>query len=202
MASPLHRASDLSPEFLLLGLLDQQPDHGYELHQRLLRELGGLWHLSQSQAYSTLKRLEARGWIVSTPQPQTNLPDRRLLRLTPEGRRRFRAWLRTPTGSSLRAIRVDFLTRLNFASRLGSALSLQLIDEQTQAVEQGLQRLEQQRPPGSDNPIAELAHELRIRQLASVLPWLDECRRLIENPGPGGTLDGPSTIESLSAQSN
>lgn len=202
MASPNARASDLSPEHVLLGLLEQHPAHGYELHLRLARDLGGVWHLSQSQVYGTLKRLEARGWIASTPQPQANVPERRLLRLTPEGRRRFRAWLHTPTGSSLRAIRVEFLTRLQFASQSGSALSLQLIDEQAQAVEQGLQRLQREGPSGSDNPIADLAHDLRIRQLASVLPWLDDCRRLIENARPGGTPDGKSTIESPSAQSD
>lgn len=177
MAPHSTRASDLSPEPILLGLLAGRPAHGYEVHQRLTAELGRLWHLSQSQTYATLKRLEGRGWIVGTPHPQHHLPDRRQLRLTPEGRRQFEAWLHTPTPSSVRAIRVDFLSRLYFASRFESALSLRLIDEQAQAVEAGLQRLEQGWPLAFDDPIAELAYDLRSRQLASVLPWLAECRR-------------------------
>jgi DNA-binding PadR family transcriptional regulator len=171
------RASELSPEPILLGLLEARAAHGYELHLRLTRDLGGLWHLSQSQVYSSLKRLEARGWIAGTPHPQQNLPDRRRLRLTPVGLRRFRAWLRAPTPSSVRAIRVEFLTRLYFGAGLGPDMVRQLIDEQARSVEQDLRRLDAERPATSDNPIADLAHELRLRQLASVIPWLDECRR-------------------------
>lgn len=185
MAASAARASDLSPEFVLLGLLRQRPAHGYELHQRLSADLGGLWHLSQSQAYSTLKRLEARRWITASPHPQPNLPDRRLLRLTPEGRRRFHDWLHTPTSNSVRAIRVEFLTRLFFAGQSDSALRLKLIDEQAKAVVEGLQRLDAERLRPSASVIADLAHDLRVRQLASVLTWLDECRRRLD-AGPAG----------------
>ncbi len=202
MASPSARASDLSPENVLLGLLDEHPAHGYELHRRLTRDLGSLWHLSQSQVYATLKRLEGRGWIAGTPHPQPNLPDRRLLRLTPKGRRRLRAWLHTPTASSVRAIRIDFLSRLHFASRLGSELALALIEEQARAVEQGLQRLEGERAGGAADSIGELALELRIRQLASVLPWLGDCRRLIERRHPGGPHIDPSKSAPLRRHSN
>jgi uncharacterized caspase-like protein len=93
------------------------------------------------------------------------------------GRRRYRAWLRAPTPSSVRAIRVEFLTRLYFGAGLGPDMVRQLIDEQARSVEQDLRRLDAERPATSDNPIADLAHELRLRQLASVIPWLDECRR-------------------------
>jgi DNA-binding PadR family transcriptional regulator len=189
------RASDLSPEHVLLGLLDPHPAHGYELHLRLGRDLGGLWHLSQSQVYGTLRRLEGRGWIAGTPQPQQHLPDRRLMRLTPNGRRRFRAWLHTPTASSVRAIRVEFPTRLYFASRLGPAVMLRLLDEQVRSVEQGLRQLDGARTSNADNAFADLALDLKLRQLASVLPWLDECRRrLIEAP------ETPSTSRRRSAE--
>ena len=178
------RASDLSPEHVLLGLLDQRPAHGYQLHLRLTQELGSLWHLSQSQTYSTLKRLEGRSWITATPHPQENLPDRRLLRLTPEGRRRFQAWLHAPTASSLRAIRVEFLTRLHFAAGRGPDLVRRLIDEQALRVEEDLRRLDAERTLPFNHPITDLAHELRLRQLASVLPWLDECRRRLVEAAP------------------
>ncbi len=178
------RASDLSPEHVLLGLLDQHAAHGYELHQRLTADLGGLWHVSQSQVYGTLKRLEARGWIAGRTTVQPNLPDRRRLRLTPQGRRHFETWLHTPSGSSVRAIRVDFLSRLYFARRKNPSLAAELIDEQAAAVRQGLQRLEAHAAVLPGSVITDLAHDLRVRQLASVLPWLDECRRL--DAGPAG----------------
>jgi DNA-binding PadR family transcriptional regulator len=180
------RASELSPEPILLGLLEAHPAHGYELHLRLTRDLGGLWHLSQSQVYSSLKRLEARGWIASTAQLQPHLPDRRKLRLTAEGRRRFHAWLRTPTPSSVRAIRVDFLSRLYFADRQGPQLIARLIEDQTRSVEADLRRLGASRERSSESTIGELAQALRLRQLASLLPWLDECRQLLIETGTSG----------------
>jgi len=173
------RASELSPEPILLGLLEAHPAHGYELHLRLTRDLGSLWHLSQSQVYSSLKRLEARGWIASTPQPQPHLPDRRKLRLTAEGRRRFHAWLSTPTPSSVRAIRVDFLSRLYFADREGPQLIARLIEDQTRAVEADLRRLDSSRERSSGSAFGELAHSLRLRQHATLRPWLGECRQLL-----------------------
>src|SRR5690349_23848304 len=56
-------AGNISPEFALLGFLIAGPSHGYDLHQRFVTELGQVWHLSQSQAYAILKRLEQRGDI-------------------------------------------------------------------------------------------------------------------------------------------
>jgi hypothetical protein len=86
----------------------------------------------------------------------------------------------------VRAIRVDFLTRLHFAARHGPEMVARLIDEQSGAVQADLQRLDSKRPWGFDNPIAELAHDLRLRQLASVLLWLEECRRRLVLPEASG----------------
>lgn len=170
-------ASALSPEYGLLGLLMQRPDHGYELHQRLYTDLGQVWHVSQSQVYNILNRLEAHGFIVATVQEQEKLPARRRFRLTPAGRRRFDKWLHTPTGSSVRAIRVEFVTRLYFARALDVELARELIDLQTDTVRASLGRLQDMLaglPQGQ--PFNRLGLELRIRQLTSILDWLAECR--------------------------
>jgi len=39
------QAAALSPEYVLLGFLNQQPAHGYELHQRIEAQLGQIWHI-------------------------------------------------------------------------------------------------------------------------------------------------------------
>ena len=38
------QAAALSPEYVLLGFLNQQPAHGYDLHERIEAELGQIWH--------------------------------------------------------------------------------------------------------------------------------------------------------------
>lgn len=170
-------ASALSPEYALLGLLRQQPDHGYELHQRLSNELGHIWHVSQSQVYNILNRLEASGLIVSTVQEQAKLPARHRFRLTPAGRRHFDHWLHTPTGSSGRAIRVEFTTRLYFAIALDRDLARELIELQVHTVQTGLDRLQHVLAGlPAEQVFNRLGLELRIRQLSSIADWLSDCR--------------------------
>ena len=174
-------ASALSPEYALLGFLSQQPAHGYELHRRLVDELGQVWHVSLSQAYNILARLESQGLIIGATQPQVKLPARRLFRLTAAGRRRFDAWLQAPTGCSVRAIRVEFTTRLYFASVRGADVAHGLIDAQVAEVERGLLSLREtldELPP--EQTFNRLGLTLRIRQLSSILDWLGECRNTLD----------------------
>ena len=114
MAQKEHHSGNLSPEFALLGFLIAGPSHGYDLHQRFVTELGQVWHLSQSQEYEILKRLENRGDISSQVIEQDKLPARQMLRITDMGRRRFFEWLELGIGRTARSIRLEFLTRLYF----------------------------------------------------------------------------------------
>jgi len=97
-------ASALSPEYPLLGLLIQQPAHGYSLHQRLTTDLGQIWRISLSQVYNILKRLETHKFIVGQMQEHAGTPARRHFEATPKGVKRFEEWLFTPSGSSVRAL--------------------------------------------------------------------------------------------------
>ncbi len=181
MSTKTSYIGSLSPEYALLGFLAEQPNHGYELHQRLAGELGHVWHVSQSQVYNILKRLEAHGDITGSLQEQEKLPSRLLFDLTPAGRARFETWLDTPTGCSVRAIRVEFITRLYFASRRGSFRAGALIDSQVEETRKGLNRLQEildELP--SQQAFNRLGLELRISQLSSILDWLELCRTVID----------------------
>lgn len=170
----------LSPEFALLGLLSQAPAHGYELHQKLADELGQIWHLSQSQIYNILNRLEAKSYIRGTLQEQEGLPAKRLFRLTPSGKQRFETWLRSPSRASVRAIRLEFTTRLYFSYAISSQLTQQLIDAQINEIRSGLERLNRMRddlPP--EQIFNKLGLDLRIRQLSSILEWLVSCQNTL-----------------------
>ncbi len=169
-----------SPEFLLLGLLCEGEGHGYDLHQRLANELGYVWRISQSQAYSILKRLVKQGYVSSQTQEQEKLPSRRILSITHAGRRRFEAWLDTPTGSSVRAIRLDFITRLYFAQRLAPEKIPLMFAAQSAGIKATLERLELSHadlPP--EQTFNRLSLQLRIQQLRMVLEWLNECQKAL-----------------------
>ena len=50
-------------ELAILGLLKEQPLHGYELKKRLGDTLGFLWGVSYGSLYPALRRLERAGAI-------------------------------------------------------------------------------------------------------------------------------------------
>ncbi len=183
MGTAMSRASDLSPEFVLLGLLAERPSYGYELHLRLKTEFQNIWALSQSQCYTILKRLEAQGALEGKLVQQERAPSRRSLRLTPAGRQRFRKWLTSPTPGSIRAIRVSFLTRLFFALQEGKIFAINIIEDQKITTRASLESLEHtlQLIPSSQ-VISQLSLQLRLRQLRSSLEWLDECLIAIQGP--------------------
>lgn len=168
-------ASALSPEFALLGLLAEQAAHGYELHQRLEAELGQVWHVSLSQTYNILKRLEANGFILGAPEKPHKLPQRFRYSLTPSGSTRLEQWVRQPTGSSVRAIRVEFITRLYFARLFEPGLAGRLLETQVSETRLGLRRLHNLYQQLSEGEIYNrLSLALRILQLEAVLSWLDQ----------------------------
>ena len=181
MAERSHHNSVRSPEYALLGFLYGRPSHGYNLHQQLLTEFGYIWHVSQSQTYSVLKRLEAQGYILSTTQEQEKHPPRQLLQLTVSGRRRFEDWLNTPSGSSVRAIRVEFITRLYFFQKYFPDRIPTILVAQTVGIKTALARLETRRKSlPLEQTFNRLSLELRIRELRSVRAWLGICSKAFD----------------------
>jgi DNA-binding PadR family transcriptional regulator len=168
----------ISPAPVLLGFLYKNPCHGYELHQRLCADFGNIWHVSQSQTYTILKRLENQGFICSTLVNQEKLPPRQLLHLTEQGHQWFNAWLDSPTKCSVHAIRVEFITRLYFMHQYYPAKTLEIIDTQVEEVRLGIARLNSARARIPEDPgFNRLALDLRILLLQSITSWLARCRQ-------------------------
>jgi DNA-binding PadR family transcriptional regulator len=180
MTKPTH--SSRSPEYALLGFLYAGPGYGYDLHQRLVHDLGQVWRVSQSQTYNILKRLEKEGDVLAATIVQKKLPDRQDLKITPAGRKRFEAWLNTPTGSSVRAIRLEFITRLYFIQKYAPENLLPSLDAQVTEINASLTRLEaNEAAVPADQTFNRLSLRLRIQQLRSVLDWMVECRKAFDN---------------------
>jgi DNA-binding PadR family transcriptional regulator len=85
-------------ELAVLGLLHENPMHGYELRKRLNMLLGTLRAFSYGSLYPCLKDLVVRGWIVEDGRANDApaLANRRakiVYKLTPEGKEHFQALL-------------------------------------------------------------------------------------------------------------
>jgi DNA-binding PadR family transcriptional regulator len=176
MSNQPNHIGTLSPEMALLGQLYGGPGHGYDLHRKVIRDLGQVWHLSQSQAYAILKRLEAQGDVSVEEIPQEKLPARQLLRMTAQGRQRFLEWLDAPSGGSTRAIRMEFVTRLYFLNMYMPEKLAASFERQRAEARGHIERLEQTRAELSGEQIFnKMSLDLRLKQLSSVLEWMDDC---------------------------
>jgi DNA-binding PadR family transcriptional regulator len=173
-----HHIGTLSPEMALLGLLFKEAGHGYDLHRKVNTDLGQVWHLSQSQAYAILKRLEARGDISAEEIPQEKLPSRQSLHMTAQGSKNFLAWLDAPSGGSTRAIRMEFTTRVYFLKMYFPQKISQTFDQQRAEAKAHIQRLEKMLAElPADQIYNRMSLEMRLKQLKLVLEWLDECQK-------------------------
>lgn len=183
MALRDHHTGNVSPEFALLGFLIAGPSHGYDLHQRFVAELGQVWHLSQSQAYAILKRLENRGDISAQVIEQEKLPARQMLRITQVGRLRFFEWLELGIGRTARSIRLEFLTRLYFTQLHRPENIAQIYHAQSSEIESTISRLESllEHLP-TDQTFNRLSLDLRLRQMRLIQNWMAEIRTQFHIP--------------------
>lgn len=88
----------MSVRHAILGLLVQQPRHGYELRHAFEAMVGGgaNWAVKPAQIYTTLARLEDAGHVVCTAVAQSGGPEKRIYEVTDVGREELRAWLLDP----------------------------------------------------------------------------------------------------------
>lgn len=183
MASHDRHTGNISPEYALLGFLIAGPSHGYDLHQRFVTDLGHVWHLSQSQAYAILKRLEDRDDISVQVMEQEKLPARQLLRITETGRRRFFEWLEAGVGKNARSIRLEFLTRLYFTQLHKPENIAQIYRAQSAEIAATITRLEnllENLPP--EQVFNRLSLDLRLQQMRLIQNWMAEIRTQFHIP--------------------
>lgn len=170
-------AEALTTEHALLGLIREQPRHGYALYQDLT-EPGGLWavwRMKQSQLYALLAKLEARGYLQATTEPQEGRPPRKVYALTAEGRDAFDQWLRQPVAHG-REFRMDFMAKLYFAQREGPTIIRTLIERQRATCQEWLTELAPDEAKAEGGyPFARLVRSYREGQIRAMLAWLDEC---------------------------
>jgi DNA-binding PadR family transcriptional regulator len=181
--------------FALLGLLLDQPSHGYDLYQRFSDPagLGQVWHLGMSQMYADLKTLEASGWVSARREQQGARPAKNIFTLTKDGRTAFQEWMAQPS-RGLREMRVEFIVRLYFAQRRTPNAVAALIARQEESLREELGRLRQSRPSPHESAVfVQVVHSFRLSQIEAALTWLRSVRKLTVRSKPQCSGSG-STI--------
>jgi len=166
----------------LLGLLAQQPRHGYELRAAFEAVIGGKanWDVRPAQVYASLDRLERAGLIRQRSVRKAGGPEKRVYGLTAAGRRELQHWLEAETE---RAPEHDeFFLKLMIALATGAARPKRMIHVQRTALYQRLHAVTGRRQ--ATDPKTSLAHALLLDQavmhLEADLHWLDMIEARLE----------------------
>jgi DNA-binding PadR family transcriptional regulator len=136
-------------EWAVLGLLVEQPRHGYDIAAELApgTEVGEVWRLSRALVYRAIGRLESLGLVrPEGTEPGRGGPPRTVYGPTPEGTGRFRSWLTVPV-EHLRDLRSGFLLKVVLAQRAGVDRT-ELVRAQRQRLEGQFTALADPPPPG------------------------------------------------------
>ena len=171
----------LSLEYILLGFLDQEPVHGYDLFKKIstFDALSLVWHIKQSQLYALLDRLEEDGLITSTIIPGESRPNRKQFHITDLGRQTFYAWRSSPVQHS-RDIRIEFLAKIHFALKAAPETVLDLIDEQKAVCFEWETQFQNDLQNTLEDQVYEhIVYDYRLHQVQGTLAWLESTRKRI-----------------------
>jgi DNA-binding PadR family transcriptional regulator len=186
-------------ELAILGLLKDQPLHGYELKKRLGESLGVLSGVSYGSLYPALRRLEKSGAIeeadpLTTAAPGAAVPStgsltgdlavarnrlrglatpgrrtRKAYRITPQGILLFDQLLTDDTGDDERG----FALRLSFFRHVSVGERLVLLERRRAELSVRLDKARRaQKPEGLDRYTRSLV-EHRTRSIEHELAWVD-----------------------------
>jgi DNA-binding PadR family transcriptional regulator len=166
-------------KYALLGLLAQEPRHGYDLKNAFETMLGGTWPLNIGQVYTTLARLERDGLVASEVVPQDLLPDRKVYSMTPAGVDELHSWLGEPSQGTVR-LKEEFFVKLLIHQLVASDGALPLIWKQRQIYMQKLAQLTALCTDPTISPATELLVEGAILHVEADLEWLDVCEERLK----------------------
>src|ERR1035441_3011909 len=91
------RTTGLSAGEAVLGLVIEQPDHGFSLERRLQERFAAA-QFAYSTAYSALRRMQKDG-LVRVAEADQGAANEVIYEATQKGVEHFRNWVRAPTGA-------------------------------------------------------------------------------------------------------
>lgn len=182
----------MSLRFGILGLLAEEPLHGYEVKSRFETMLGGTWEVNIGQVYTTLQRLERDGLVAMVG----NRGDRgkQAYELTDGGQRELHAWLAEPEAEP-QELRQELFVKLLLIRRLANGNLHELLLRQRRVYLQRLRDLaaleRRVRQEGRDDLV--LLVTGAVLHTEADIKWLDVCLEEMNNLDSLNTHGGGGT---------
>ncbi len=174
----------MSVPLTLLGLLERQPSHGYDLKRDYDTFFGRGKQLPFGQVYATLGRLSRDGKVTAGEAEPGDGPDRKRYAITDEGRDDVDAWLADPVEPEPHLQTVLF-AKVTLALMLGKPATAYL-DSQRAAHIRRMQQLTEVKRTGplvdvllADHALFHLEADLRWIDLTSAR--LNELAEVVRN---------------------
>lgn len=156
-------------QFLFLGLLMDGEMHGYRLNGFVAHVMALPTAPKRSSAYHTLQTLERDGYVEHEVQREGRRPERRVYRITRQGRAFFSKLLRSQLSEFSRSYYLDDVSTA-FLSRLRPSDARDLLGEKREKVVAALQRFREH--PGHRGGWRNVV-DRNVVHLEAELVWLD-----------------------------
>ena len=159
----------MSVPHAVLGLLEQQPRHGYDLKRLVDRYFAPDHPVAFAQVYATLGRLENKGRVRVERVERAEGPDRRRYAITEDGLEELDRWLNAPLEPEPH-LQAALFTKVVLAVLSGRPVT-PIVDAERSAHLERMRELTATRRNGP-LPIALLA-DYALFHLEADLRWLD-----------------------------
>ena len=173
----------------LLGLINYQPSTGYDLKNKFQKSIHFFWNAALPHIYRSLKQMENQGWIASNIEQQSGKPNRKVYRITGEGKKELLHWLAEPPEEL--EMRHTLLVKVFFGrqlplERLAEHLknwreyNVNLLKQYETEVMPIIQRQSEKSCYAEDSNYWELSLDYGIRHARMVIDWCDQALKDME----------------------
>ncbi len=160
---------------LCLAVLSQGDASGYEIRKAVEEgPFGHIQDIGYSSIYPALSRLLDDGLVSVTEYAQEGRPDKKVYRLTADGRMALLGALQEPTVPD--KTRSDFLFRMLFADILPPSVVEQMIDSRLGDIESNIERMENRAAGGFDTAGEAFLNGFAIAVQRAMAEYIDDNR--------------------------
>lgn len=177
----------MSLKHALLGFLNYEGMTGYELKQHFDQSVQHFWNANLSQIYPALSQMEKEGLLVMELEYQDNRPNRKVYKITENGRRELVRWLEEPM--DLQPVREPFLIKIFFGVNLEREKILALLEHQKELHREQMDRYREIKESFSNKVPAEMKRDAVFWEMtldagiklgASWQEWLEDSIKKIK----------------------
>jgi DNA-binding PadR family transcriptional regulator len=159
----------------LLGLLEDGPQHGYELKHRYDEHFPGVRPLPFGQVYATLARLHRDGMVDIAAVESGAGPDRKLYVITPAGVTDLERWIDEPTPAGF--VRNELFSRVVVALISGRSPAAVLDNQRASHLARMRGVTERRR---TADLIDAMACDFELFHLEADVKWIEHAGRRLE----------------------